>query len=480
MGMQGMIPPNIDYSKSVSDGYKKKTYKKGETCIKYNKLYQAKEDIDEPEEWNPEHWKETTVEQIRAQMKQEIEAVNANIADISPDDTAVRAKPWTSKHIVDMLCPPLEVSGNPVQCYPVPGYPLGITASWEPTQEGSGDPSPDNIRPIKGRDSVDVIQCGKNLLEPIWKSKTGNGIQWIVNADGSITIRGTATGREYIKLLNFKAPKSLPDGLYTLTLGTKLPEGSDALMGHYNNANKYIGNLMAIDSGESYASANLNGVGALDCYIECKAGCIIDIVVYPMLVQGDKLPDAYIPYNGDSATLALPEVIYGGAVDAVTGKGHSEYRLLTLTGKEPWAQFKDWFIGDRKSYRISNTQYGFSKVVNATLLCNYYPTAKYVSGDNVVSLDGDCVAKGATSLAFVLSDETLDNTTKWKTYLAEQYEAGHPVQVVCKIDSSEAFQAVGNSAIPALAGINTILTDADSVTVTARKDPIHLFDTLSS
>ena len=60
MGMQGVIPPNIDYSKSVSDGYKKKIYKKGETCIKYNKLYQAKEDIDEPEEWNPEHWKETT------------------------------------------------------------------------------------------------------------------------------------------------------------------------------------------------------------------------------------------------------------------------------------------------------------------------------------------------------------------------------------------------------------------------------------
>ena len=81
MGMQGVIPPNIDYSKSVSDGYKRKIYKKGETCIKYNKLYQAKEDIDEPEEWNPEHWKETTVEQIRAQMQQEIEAVNTNKAD---------------------------------------------------------------------------------------------------------------------------------------------------------------------------------------------------------------------------------------------------------------------------------------------------------------------------------------------------------------------------------------------------------------
>lgn len=49
-----------------------------------------------------------------------------------------------------MLCPPLEESGNPVVCYPVAGYPLGVKAKWEPMQEGSGDPSPENIRPIKG------------------------------------------------------------------------------------------------------------------------------------------------------------------------------------------------------------------------------------------------------------------------------------------------------------------------------------------
>lgn len=49
-------------------------------------------------------------------------------------------------------------------CYPVAGYPLGVKASWEPVQEGSGNPSPENIRPIKGRDSVKVERCGKNLL----------------------------------------------------------------------------------------------------------------------------------------------------------------------------------------------------------------------------------------------------------------------------------------------------------------------------
>lgn len=82
---------------------------------------------------------------------------------IQIDDTAVGPDAWSSKHIVDMLCPPLEETGNPLQCYPVANYPLGVTASWEPTQEGSAEPSPDNVRPIKGRDSVTVTRCGETL-----------------------------------------------------------------------------------------------------------------------------------------------------------------------------------------------------------------------------------------------------------------------------------------------------------------------------
>ena len=81
------------------------------------------------------------------------------------DDTAITTtNPWSSKHIIDMLCPPLEESGNPVVCYPVAGYPLGVKAKWEPVQEGSGEPSPDNVRPIKGRDSVTITRQEDNQV----------------------------------------------------------------------------------------------------------------------------------------------------------------------------------------------------------------------------------------------------------------------------------------------------------------------------
>lgn len=34
------------------------------------------------------------------------------------DDTTVGTDAWSSKHIIDTLCPPLEETGNPVVCYP--------------------------------------------------------------------------------------------------------------------------------------------------------------------------------------------------------------------------------------------------------------------------------------------------------------------------------------------------------------------------
>ncbi len=85
----------------------------------------------------------------------EIDALKKSKAEI--DDTAIDGDTWSSKHIVDMLCPKVEKSGTLVKMDGMlGGYPLGVTVLWTPAQEGSGDPSPENIRPIKGRDSVRI------------------------------------------------------------------------------------------------------------------------------------------------------------------------------------------------------------------------------------------------------------------------------------------------------------------------------------
>ena len=105
-------------------------------------------------------------------MSGDVDTLKNQMQRAYPDDSTIGENPWSSKHIVDMLCPPLKESGNPVVCYPVAGYPLGVKVSWEPVQEGSGDPSPDNIRPITGRNSVtithsnDVVSNDYNIALP--------------------------------------------------------------------------------------------------------------------------------------------------------------------------------------------------------------------------------------------------------------------------------------------------------------------------
>lgn len=85
----------------------------------------------------------------------------ATAASTIIDDTAITsAKTWSSKGIVDTLCPPIKATGNPVVCYPVEEYPLGVTVDFAPIQEGEGAPSPENIRPIKAREAVMVKVTG--------------------------------------------------------------------------------------------------------------------------------------------------------------------------------------------------------------------------------------------------------------------------------------------------------------------------------
>lgn len=71
-------------------------------------------------------------------------------------------------------------------------------------------------------------------------------------------------------------------------------------------------------------------------------------------------------------------------------------------------------------------------------------------------------------------DTIPDDTDAWKAYLAAQYAAGTPVQIAYKLAKPVSFTATGAQPIPALSGTNTLLTDADSVSVSGRADLIHI------
>ena len=268
---------------------------------------------------------EANAKQSADTLAKSVENVAANTAAVAElkekkaeiDDTALGANAWSSKHIIDMLCPPLEESGNPVMCYPVAGYPLGIKAKWEPMQEGTGTPSPENIRPIKGRDSVTVNRA---------------------------------------------------DGLRA-------------------------------------------------------------------------------------------------------------WKMLTLDGTEEWTvsgkfldNKTDWYYVSSKIPDAINTQ-----PQKGNEICSHYPHADIANNNTV---QGCAIVWGSIRVRW--GDTIPNDADAWKAYLAAQNDAGTPVQIAYKLATPTPFTATGAQPIPALAGVNTVLTDADSATVTGRADPIKRIEDLEA
>lgn len=354
------------------------------------------------------------------------------------DDTTVGLDAWSSKHIVDMLCPPLEETGNPVQCYPVTCYPLGVTASWEPVQEGSGEPSPENIRPISGRDSVKVERCGENLLPHIFDripdTVTKDGLTIVKTPKGTIHVSGKKTETNWTDLFRIVLAEServeMPAGTYSWGSGVSLTTDKGNLY-----VSPFTTDTPRIITG-AYAAVNTAGTYNKD-YI-------------PALVAGSEKPTKVEPYTGQTATLTLPRTIYGGEVDAVTGDGQETWQAKSFNGTENWALYDD---GSSAKFFYTADYTVDSEPLDT--ICSHFRKAAFTRGT---------IIRVYTS---VFTD--LD---AYKDYLTAQYAAGTPVQIAYKLATPTPFTATGAQPIPALPGVNTVLTDADSATVTGRADPI--------
>lgn len=503
-------------------------------------------------------------------------AVGEAIEAISPDDAAVDGKPWTSKHIVDMLCPPLEASGNPVQCYPVAGYPLEVKAAWQPRQAGTGDPYPpggganlldmamctpampvsmfgmtceidgdvvtisgvpnieterlhsfriisnsqtelrghgyvitpfaiegtihsawglrtaddanivisatlypgventiklrltcsqnalteyapySNIRPISGVESVEVTRCGKNL----WNfSLGGTGAYWII--------------------------PYLPAGIYTMSMLNTADWWTDN-----ENQNKIF--LRSLDGSMLVATLSFSStvVGKRSyATFEVPNGGDFRVSIYKTNIS-TKITDiqlelgstatAYEPYTSTTATLTLPDEVYGGEVDLATGQGQETWRSYELNSDNVVAGIVDangndtsnlFYVGYIDGVMLDN-QYSADTIVCTHLKYgNIIPqteTGNGISGNP----DGNLVY-------FRLNREIADSTQEFLDWLAAQAAEGTPATIAYKLATPQPIQATGSQLLPALSGENVLITNADSLTVTGRADPVATVQALA-
>lgn len=417
---------------------------------------------------------EANAKQSADTLAESVENVVANTAAVAElkkkkaeiDDAAVGANAWSSKHIIDMLCPPLEESGNPVVCYPVAGYALGVKAKWEPMQEGSGTPSPENIRPIKGRDSVTVNRTDGLRA---WETLTLDGTEgW--------SIRDT-----FIGVYNLLSPTDNGKGICT-HFDVKRNYSGDCIIIE-KNGTVYLGRALSdkytVDTWRAYLAAQYAaGTPVQIAYKLEKPAVVPDtngIFFSEQPAQGgsgDPSPDNIRPILlnntvqvGQTTHLTLPETVYGGEVDAVSGENSRTWRTITLTGEENSHIYSRFFYLDLSE----DSSFVPEKPASTTAgQSSHYPYMVYADNSIGLTAYGKSLTY-ASNGKYPLSDEGLQ---EWKAYLAAQHEAGTPVQVCYKLAEPVPFTATGAQPIPALAGANTVLTDADSATVTGRADPI--------
>lgn len=512
------------------------------------------------------------------------------------DDAAVSEDaPWSSKHIIDMLCPPLEESGNPVVCYPVAGYPLGVKAKWEPVQEGTGTPYPagggkqlldtnkcvptvgkpygmtitldgdvfkvsgvpneevtatefyyfavctcsqeelrgkgykvtawaikgkvnsawglrtesenslaiaaeltpgvnndiqlrlmvskdtptawepyENIRPIKGRANVTVERCGDNLLKFPYATSSANrnGLVITSQQDGSITVNGTATADTWYAI-NLDTEKRLP--MNTPMALSGCPAGGST-KSYYIGL--YLGGKWFADSGNGNTDIKFT-TQEISSRVEVsiiKGTVCNNLTFYPKIEVGTTITP-YRKYQSSTNTLTLPETVYGGEVDAVSSEGQETQKLVILNGTESW---NSWGINAHNPAITGFYTYDINDydAKNAKGICSHLETPNQdVWGGRNAGIGFATVGSSRYFMFSMMTSSLPDisaghEVASLKAYLAAQNAAGTPVQIAYKLATPTSFTATGAQPIPALAGVNTVLTDADSATVTGRADPI--------
>ena len=125
-------------------------YSKGDYRIYDRNLYRAKQDINTPEAWTAAHWDAVTVGESLEELDERVTALENSI----PDEILAA---FPQETITDA---PIASFSDGADGLPVKDLVIDIT----PVQAGTGDPSPDNVRPISGWTGANVVRASGNLF----------------------------------------------------------------------------------------------------------------------------------------------------------------------------------------------------------------------------------------------------------------------------------------------------------------------------
>ena len=383
--------------------------------------------------------------------------------------------------------------------------PLKIEADLEPIQSGTGDPSPDNVRPITGHTGADIYDDPVHGGTIEWNQLVVNGNfangtdNWNVTNQLSMSasnnkLTATAVSKSTYAYVYQNNIPSIPSGHTVLiTFYVTLSQAEKIAIGNGTGIITTSGTLTANERTRISAISTISSqlLAKLFIYTGRTAGldigstCIIEDVqihdltkIYgvgnePSTIEEFKalFPKDYYAYNageetcvsavnGDpytKVTLTFGSTVYGGKLtvnEDGTGTVVATHKAEACRSSQSgWTRSTSYPGG---FYRTAS-YFGFKN--HSEFKCSH---AKYVTSTSQY-LYGTCLSDNSINIRIMPSDSSLDD---WYDYIEGQYTNGTPVMVYCELLTPVTIQ-LSDVQVNALLGNNTVwVEDSNSISVT--------------
>lgn len=339
------------------------------------------------------------------------------------------------------------VSGNPLtltDCAPINAESLVVVL--EPKQEGSGDPSPTNIRPITGYTECEVDDVGFNQWDEEWR----NGYY---DASGSF----------------------YTDANYLATQNPIPVKGNKTYYFYCNSGN--FGRLVWTDIDGNFISSdvlqNKNFVRISPnnaMYLQFDmVGTYGNVYKHDISINYPSTVTTYQPYHSSNATIQFGQTVYGGIINFRTGECKVNRAKIVLDGTQTpivanWNEQANT-IGWLFAYAdTQNKTVPYN--VTPNLLCDKYKTLSYneiynhdVAGIGVYSADN-------IGLIIRQSDKTLNTAS-----LVTAYLSNNPIEVCYELAEPFTIQLTPQE-LKLLKGTNNLTTNGTTINLGYQPDNV--------
>lgn len=313
-----------------------------------------------------------------------------------------------------------------------------LVVDIDPVQSGSGDPSPDNVRPITGWTGANVFRTGKNLFNKALPLTTG-----LIDNSGEVVANISYQHSEYYTPVQ-------PATQYVFS-GQVVNIGTYNSIGFYTQDKTFISRFVPSNS----------GVGAVfttptNCYyIRFNTGNSNNVDVDTIQLEQGSVATSYEPF-GNTYDITFPSeagTVYGGTLEVnEDGSGvlTVEYFKRTLA-EMSWRVYSNaFYTNNANDYTKAHT--------NLDGVCNVYTTTADSDLDNGIGFNSH-VLDGNNRIR--IKDSRFTTTTELIAYLSEV-----GAECVTRFDALTYTLTVQQ--ITTLLGTNNIWADTGDVDVTYR------------